>query len=107
MNNDIVPGFDKLRQMSSRGGELSLQGMQPRVYEVLGLLGFAHHFTVTEDLTESLARFDCHSENSLFPNVFPCPTCGKRLCASKPGRFRCRECKAILVIGETSGVMAV
>ena len=50
--------------------------------------------------------FNCASLNyvssaiqaNAFPQVFACPICSKKLKATKPGRFRCSECKTILAI---------
>ena len=39
------------------------------------------------------------SENvSVFPVIFSCPVCSKRLKATHAGRFRCSECKSILAV---------
>jgi predicted RNA-binding Zn-ribbon protein involved in translation (DUF1610 family) len=41
---------------------------------------------------------------AVFPRVFSCPACNKKLKAEKPGQFRCPECKNILVINDAGKV---
>ena len=43
-------------------------------------------------------------EEKVFPKIFACPVCSKRLKASKAGRFRCSECKTILAIDNQAQV---
>ncbi|MBE6350425.1 MAG: anti-sigma F factor antagonist, partial [Spirochaetaceae bacterium] len=43
-------------------------------------------------------------ESSVFPKIFACPVCSKKLKAVKSGRFRCSECKTILAIDEQGQV---
>ena len=43
-------------------------------------------------------------ETDVFPKIFKCPICGKKLKATKPGRFRCSECKTILAIDNSGQV---
>jgi anti-sigma B factor antagonist len=93
-----------LNEAASRGGEVVLLGMQRTVLEVLELLGFARYFTITEDLGESIAHLAGRLSRQTFPSVFSCPACGKRLQASRPGRFRCGGCRTILLIDESTHV---
>jgi anti-anti-sigma factor len=89
-----------LKSVKPRGGDLVLLEIQPKVYEVFQLLGFSQFFNIRENLEDSVSYF--HSgiaeSVSLFPKVFACPICNKKLKALKPGRFRCSECKTILAI---------
>ena len=41
---------------------------------------------------------------NLFPKIFSCPICSKKLKAVKAGRFRCSECKTILAIDNAGQV---
>jgi anti-anti-sigma factor len=94
-----------LKLVKQRNGDVVLQRIQPRVYEVLKLMGFSQFFPVKENLNESLAHFAGRSENSLFPKVFTCPICSKRLRATRSGRFRCVECRTILAVDQAAMVL--
>jgi anti-anti-sigma factor len=89
-----------LKSVKPRGGDLVLLEIQPKVYEVFQLLGFSQFFNIRENLDESVNFFRTGAAESvsLFPKVFACPICSKKLKALKPGRFRCSECKTILAI---------
>jgi anti-anti-sigma factor len=93
-----------LKLVKPRNGDMVLNQVQPTVYEVFTLLGFSQYFIFMENLDESIAYLE-HLESPLFPKVFTCPICSKRLRASKAGRFRCGECKTILVIDKATSVM--
>jgi len=96
-----------LKALKSRGGDLVLLGIQPKVYEVFQLLGFSQFFNIKNSLEEAVNFFVKGSSNddeSIFPKVFACPICSKKLKALKPGRFRCSECKTILAIDNAGQV---
>ncbi len=81
--------------------------IQPKVYEVFQLLGFSQFFNIKENLEEAVAFFAAKSEEgkgTVFPKIFKCPICSKKLKASKAGRFRCSECKTILAIDNAGQV---
>lgn len=91
-----------LKMIKPKGGDIVLLEIQPKVYEVFQLLGFSQFFNIKDSTTEALAFFKtgtvAGSSDSIFPKIFSCPVCSKRLKATKSGRFRCSECKAILAI---------
>ena len=90
-----------LKGVKPRGGDLVLLDIQPKVYEVFQLLGFSQFFNIRESLDESINFFRIGTTQttvSVFPKIFGCPICSKKLKAVKPGRFRCSECKTILAI---------
>ena len=97
-----------LKSVKPKGGDLVLLSVQPKVFEVFQLLGFSQFFNIKENLDEAVDFFkgvEETKENSVFPVVFNCPVCTKKLKAVKSGRFRCSECKTILAIdsgGKTS-----
>jgi anti-anti-sigma factor len=96
-----------LKSVRPRGGDMVLLEIQPKVYEVFQLLGFSQFFNIKNNLDDSVDFFRSYSEGSpasLFPKVFSCPICSKKLKAVKPGRFRCSECKTILAIDNTGQV---
>ena len=96
-----------LKAVKPRGGDLVLLEIQSKVYEVFQLLGFSQFFTIKDDLDASINYFqegDSAESVTLFPKVFSCPICTKKLKALKPGRFRCSECKTILAIDNAGQV---
>jgi len=96
-----------LKALKARSGDLVLLAIQPKVYEVFQLLGFAQFFNIKETIESAVSFFkkgSSNDEDSIFPKVFACPICAKKLKALKPGRFRCSECKTILAIDNAGQV---
>ena len=93
-----------MRTLREKTGDVVLQEMQPKVYEVFQLLGFSRFFTVSAGLEESLAHFSQKPAAAVFPRVFPCPVCDVKLRAGRAGRFRCSQCRTILALAETGAV---
>jgi len=96
-----------LKSVKPRGGDLVLLEIQPKVYEVFQLLGFSQFFNIKDNLDDSINFFKTGTTTeavSLFPKVFSCPICSKKLKALKSGRFRCSECKTILAIDNAGQV---
>jgi anti-anti-sigma factor len=95
-----------LKSVKPRGGDLVLLEIQPKVYEVFQLLGFSQFFHIKDNLDDSINFFrgETGGTGVLFPKVFSCPICSKKLKATKPGRFRCSECKTILSIDNSGQV---
>jgi anti-anti-sigma factor len=90
-----------LKSLKPRGGDVVLLEIQPKVYEVFQLLGFSQFFIIRETLEDSVNFFRSGAASepaSLFPKIFTCPICSRKLKAVKPGRFRCSECKTILAV---------
>ncbi|MCL2190373.1 MAG: STAS domain-containing protein [Treponema sp.] len=116
--NKLIFNCDSLNYVSSTGigsfitflktvkpdGDVVLFNIQPKVYEVFQLLGFSQFFNVKKSYEESVEFFNSNEgfqqDLSIFPKIFPCPVCSKKLKAVKTGRFRCSECKSILAIGD-------
>lgn len=95
-----------LKLVKPKGGDIVLLNIQPKVYEVFQLLGFSQFFNIKETLTQATEHFKKGApvENSIFPKVFNCPVCSRRLKATKSGRFRCSDCKSILAIDQQGHV---
>lgn len=96
-----------LKAVKPRAGDLVLLEIQPKVYEVFQLLGFSQFFNIKENLEEAVAFFTQKGEEGkgmIFPKIFKCPICSKKLKATRPGRFRCSECKTILAIDNSGQV---
>ncbi|HAH60946.1 MAG TPA: anti-sigma F factor antagonist, partial [Treponema sp.] len=74
-----------LKMVKPKGGDIVLLEIQPKVYEVFQLLGFSQFFNI-KDTTEDAVSFfknDAPAVNSVFPKVFACPVCTKRLRATR------------------------
>ena len=89
-----------LKMVKPQGGDIVLLDIQPKVSEVFQLLGFSQFFNIKDTLENAIAFFKsgAPATSSVFPKVFACPVCTKRLRATRAGRFRCSECKSILAI---------
>lgn len=95
-----------LKLVKPKGGDIVLLEIQPKVYEVFQLLGFSQFFNIKDSTSEAIAFFKsgAPTADSIFPKIFTCPVCSKRLKATRPGRFRCSECKSILAIDNAGSV---
>ena len=91
-----------LKAVKPKGGDLVLLEIQPKVYEVFQLLGFSQFFHIKDSLDDAVEHFTkggpTQRSSEVFPKIFKCPICSTKLKASKPGRFRCSNCKTILAI---------
>ncbi|POQ99026.1 anti-sigma F factor antagonist [Alkalispirochaeta sphaeroplastigenens] len=90
-----------LKAVKPKGGDLVLLEIQPKVYEVFQLLGFSQFFQIKDNLDDAVEHFTKNGKvqrSEVFPKIFKCPICSTKLKASKPGRFRCSNCKTILAI---------
>lgn len=89
-----------LKMVKPKGGDIVLLEIQPKVYEVFQLLGFSQFFNIKDTSADAVSFYKegAPAVNSVFPKVFSCPVCSKRLKATRSGRFRCSECKSILAI---------
>jgi anti-sigma B factor antagonist len=96
-----------LKTLRPRGGDMVLLQVQPRVFEVFQLLGFAQFFNVRDNLEQAVAFLESSGTGGAppFPRVFACPICSKRLKASRTGRFRCSECKTILAVDDGARIL--
>ena len=96
-----------LKIVKPKGGDVVLLEIQPKVYEVFQLLGFAQFFNIKSSADEAIAFFNnggTTNDNSIFPLIISCPVCNKKLRATKSGRFRCSGCRSILAINENGEV---
>ncbi|MDR2468307.1 MAG: STAS domain-containing protein, partial [Spirochaetaceae bacterium] len=96
-----------LKMVKSAGGDLVLFDVQPKVFEVFQLLGFSQFFNIRDNMEDAVSFFEGKAKmpySASFPRIFDCPICGKKLKATKAGRFRCSECKTILAVDENGQV---
>jgi anti-sigma B factor antagonist len=85
-----------MNNLRPRNGSLVFMHFQPTVLQVLDLLGYRKWVSIADSLDEAVRSFS--GEVKDWPILFSCPVCDKRLRAVKAGRFRCGECRTILVI---------
>ena len=102
---NLIFNCSALNYVSSTGiGSFTafLKLIQPKVYEVFQLLGFYQFFNIKDSLPDAINFFKQGAPvaESIFPKIFSCPVCSKRLKATRAGRFRCSECKSILAIDQ-------
>ena len=96
-----------LKLVKPKNGDIVLLNIQPKVYEVFQLLGFSHFFNIKETIEDAINHFKQDSNPagaSVFPKIFSCPVCSRKLKATRQGRFKCSACKAILAIDQHGNV---
>jgi len=98
-----------LKKTHILGGEIVLAVLQPTIIETIELLGFAHFFKMVNTLEEAmriLGAVNGSIGTAVFPKLLTCPSCHKSLRAQHAGRFRCINCKTILMVAENGTVSA-
>lgn len=97
-----------LKNIKLQSGDIVLVHMPGKVQEVFQLLGFSQFFHFHNSIDEAIAFFrqEVDAGAPVFPMIFACPVCSKRLKAISAGRFRCSECKSILAVDEQGKVLA-
>jgi len=94
-----------LGNVRRREGNIVLMAIQPNVYDVFNLLGFSSFFMFADNGKDALSKFVKEEKSEpIFPKVVACPVCNKRLRASKPGKFRCPNCKEVITIDKAAKV---
>jgi anti-anti-sigma factor len=97
-----------LKSLKALSGDMVLQDVQPKVFEVFQLLGFSQFFNIRDTSVEAVNYLKGGgvkvAVQTVFPLIFDCPICSKKLKAVKSGRFRCSECKSILGVDENGKV---
>lgn len=97
-----------LKNIKEKNGTIILTSLQQKVLEIFQLLGFSKFFTIIDTLDESLKTLGItSSKESYFPKVLECPSCSKKLKASKPGKFRCIQCNGIICISPNGSISSV
>ena len=95
-----------LKKVHFMGGEIVLSGLQPTIVETIELLGFAHFFKMVNSLEDAMKEFGAvvAMQNTVFPKFLNCPSCQKVLRAQHSGRFRCINCKTVIVVSDDGNV---
>ncbi len=99
-----IGAFTSLMKACGLAGiEMALSNIRPRVYEVFALLGFTNFFRIFDDENYALEHFS-NGLKPLFPKILHCPSCSSKLKVTKSGRFRCVNCKSIVVIDSKGSI---
>ena len=96
-----------LKMVKVKGGDIILAEVQEKVAEVFQILGFSQFFNLKETSEEAinfLKNGNSAASSSVFPRMLSCPSCGKQVQATRAGRFRCTNCKAIITISEQGSI---
>ena len=92
----------------NKKGRVVMLNVNPRIYDVLSLLGFTSFFSFASSLEEALPQLETESSKELpikkFPIVLKCPVCNKGLRAKKSGKFRCPSCKNIVIVDNNAKI---
>jgi anti-sigma B factor antagonist len=90
-----------LKAVKPKDGNVVFFGMPDKVMEIFKLLGFEQFFSFSRDIEDSIRFLKAKSNKStLFPKVFECPVCDKKLKANKGGKYRCPNCKTVLAVSD-------
>jgi len=96
-----------LKTVKPLDGDMILLNVQPKVYEVFQLLGFSQVFNMKDTLHSAISFFGgvpLEQKSTVFPKLFSCPVCPKKLQTVKSGRFRCPGCKTIITVDNAGTV---
>lgn len=94
-----------VKELGARGGGFVLVKVAERVLEILQVLGLASWLARAQTTEEAFALL-APEGGGPFPKIFDCPICHKKLRVVKQGRYRCRECKTVVVV-ESSGRFSI
>lgn len=92
-----------LKMVKVKGGDIVLCEVQEKVSEVFQILGFSQFFNLkdtTEEAFQYLIHQDGFSNSQVFPRMLNCPSCNKTVQATRAGKFRCTNCKAVITISD-------
>jgi anti-anti-sigma factor len=91
-------GFFK--SLGTMNGNIAMIGIQPRVMDVFKILGFEQFFFFGQHREDAISYLDAklNIKSSIYPKVFSCPICDKKLKAVKAGKYRCPSCKTIIAL---------
>jgi anti-anti-sigma factor len=115
------------RKLDDEEGNLIISNLNAKVLEVFNLLGFTSFFKIVEnrekakaELSASLGGGGTDSSSAaanqqsaataavineiIFPLVFQCPKCAKKLKAMKAARYKCVNCQTIITVDEQGNV---
>ncbi len=115
------------RKLDDDEGNLIIANLNTKVLEVFNLLGFTSFFKILPDrekakaaLMSTLGASEGSSSTAtssassiveasvmneiIFPLIFACPKCAKKLKAMKAARYKCVNCQTIISVDEQGNV---
>jgi anti-sigma B factor antagonist len=115
------------RKLDDNDGNLIIANLNTKVLEVFNLLGFTSFFKILPDrdaaksaMMVNLGATDTSGNSAssssiptvepsvmsqiIFPLIFACPKCAKRLKAMKAARYKCLNCQTIISVDEQGNV---
>lgn len=104
-----------LKDLRTLNGNLVLFRIQPEVYQVIQILGFAKIIRKFDSFSEinefynggnkSVLQYKEEPAKFSFPAIAVCPACAKKMKISHEGRFRCIECKSIFSVSKDGKII--
>lgn len=104
-----------LKDLRSVNGSLVLFRIQPEVYQVIQILGFAKIIRKFDSFSEinefyngkntDVLHFKSEPAKFTFPAIAVCPACSKKMKISHEGRFRCIDCKSIFSVSNDGKII--
>lgn len=102
-----VGAFTTILKEVGKKGKVIIAEPATKILEVFQLLGFASFFPIFSSLEEAKSAALGQVEvvdSATFPKILSCSICNKKLKVTKPGMFRCPECKTGLIINELGDI---
>jgi anti-anti-sigma factor len=94
------------RKVAEKQGDIVLAGLHDRILSLFRLLGFTTFYKTAPDVEQAKALLRSAADvpaspdkPAVFPLVFACPSCGRKLKVSREGRFKCASCGSVIRIG--------
>ncbi len=88
----------------ARGGAVAIVRAHPKVQEILSVMGVRSLFECPDSTEEAVGIMTQRQRPARFLRTVRCVACNRVVSRSKPGRFRCPECDAVLEV-DASGVV--
>ena len=110
MSSTAVGSFAAVfKTLGPMSGNMAMIGINQRVMDVFKILGFEQFFFFGQYREDAITYFETklNKKNSVYPRVFACPICDKKLKAIKEGKYRCPSCKSILGLDSKGQVLLV
>ena len=111
-----IGSFVAIAEEMKDSGMLIMYRIQPKVYEVFSLLGFINFFNICSSYEDAIEKskellnkstapeLDNLEEKIIFPFVFQCNVCSKKLRTSRPGQFACPQCQSVIAIDKNGKI---
>lgn len=90
-----------LKYAREMGGGIAFYSLYPKIEEIFQLLGFNQFFLIGRDKKEAIEKLnDKITKTIIGDKEAECPVCKKHITLTKPGRFRCTNCKSIINVND-------